>query len=299
MATLVWRKAAGAEQAFLLANPETTIGRDPANTVRLDSAYVSKRHAVVRLTQSGFTIADLGSSNGTRVNGAPITSAPLVDGDLIELGAETLAFRGDEKAPAGEGGSRRRLVMVGGVAFIVVGALFALVLILGGGRQPAQPGPGVKGAGQTPLPEASQPVNPAGGQKPASPASGADPTAFAAEGPEATPSLQSADAGALYDQALAHVRGGRLVEARRLLARAGTLDPANPSIRERLREVEATLEQDIDRRLAAGQQAFKYLRFDDAVTEWEQVVAMTDAADPRHQQAASGIERARARLAQR
>jgi hypothetical protein len=299
VATLIWRTAAGAEQAFVLANAETTIGRDPANLVRLDSAYVSKRHAVVRLTQSGFTVTDLGSSNGTRVNGAPVSSAPLVDGDVLELGAETLTFRADLKAPAREGGSRRRVLMVGGLAFIVIGALFAVLLILGGKRQPAQPEPRLNGAVETPVPEASQPVTPAGEQKPAPPGAATDPTGAVPDGPETAPLPQSADAGVLYDQALAHVRGGRLVEARRLLTRAGTLDPANPSIRERLREVEATLEQDIDRRLAAGQQAFKYLRLEDAVTEWEQVVAMTDAADPRHQQAASGIERARARLAQR
>lgn len=291
MATLVWRKASGGEQVFSIDRPETTIGRDPACGIRVDSAYVSKRHAVIRLTGDGFTIADLGSSNGTRVNGAPVTSTALSDGDLIELGAEKLQFRGAEKSEAASGNARHRLIMVGGGAVIVIcGAVVALTM-LGGGTRGTEPaassGPAGSPRRAEERQERAEPAAPAATEVPPAPGS-----------PEVR-APGDADAGALYDMALAHIRGGRLVEARTLLRRAETLEPGNPSVRERLREVEATLQQVIDRRLAEGQRAFTYLRLDEAIEQWEQVVGMTDSADPRHQQAVAGIERARARLAER
>jgi hypothetical protein len=300
MATLVWRRASGAEQAFSIDGPETTIGRDPVSIVRVDSAYVSKRHAVIRLTARGFTIADLGSSNGTRVNGAPITTAALSDGDTIELGAEKLVFRVEQTTAAVGNDPRRRLVMVGGGATILVGAVAALLLMLRDGRQAREAGSSSSGVGSGATSEqTSPPVNPGSRPQPVVPVPEAGSGAAAVETPDASAPVPDADGGALYDLALAHVRGGRLVEARTLLQRARSLDPANPSVRERLREVEAALQRDVDRRLAEGQRAFTYLRFEDAIGEWEQVVGMTDPGDPRHQQAASGIERARARLAQR
>ena len=108
--------------------------------------------------------------------------------------------------------------------------------------------------------------------------------------------LPSHDPVALYEMALAHVKGDRLVEARRLLQGALRLDPNNGSTQQRLREVEATIQVRADQHMAAGQRAFTYLRFDDAIVEWEQVMSMVPATDPRYQQAAAGVRRARERL---
>jgi hypothetical protein len=297
MATLIWRRPSGSEQTFSIGGVEVTIGRDPSSVVCLDSAYVSKRHAVVRPGGSGFTIADLGSSNGTRVNGAPVTNAPLVDGDVIELGAETLVFRDGAKASPPAGDSRRRLVLIGGLAAVFVVAVLALLVMTGGGGQGSRQEPDRATTGGTAAPVAPSDADPADRRRLSPP--GSEPESTAADTPQAGSSVVSQDAGALYDMALAHIRGGRLVEARGLLQRAGTIEPANPSVRERLREVEAAIQREVERRFAEGQRAFTYLRFDDAIIEWEQVVAMTDAGDARHQQAATGIEQARARLAQR
>ena len=72
---------------------EITIGRDPASTVAFDQQrddLVSRRHAVIRLgrgAQPSCRIADLGSSNGTLVNGARITQEiELLPGDVVQLG---------------------------------------------------------------------------------------------------------------------------------------------------------------------------------------------------------------------
>jgi len=54
---------------------------------------VSRKHAEVRLDETGASVVDLGSTNGTRVNGRRVSSAPLHDGDHIGLGATEMTFR--------------------------------------------------------------------------------------------------------------------------------------------------------------------------------------------------------------
>ncbi len=88
-------KANQAERFPLDGLEEITIGRDPASTIVFDAQRddaVSRHHAVVRVAKHGdepsFLISDLGSRNGTRVNGERITGDyELAPGDAIELGA--------------------------------------------------------------------------------------------------------------------------------------------------------------------------------------------------------------------
>lgn len=61
----------------------------------LDDHEISRRHAVVRQKDDGWELTDLDSKNGTRVNGARVSRAALVDGDVIELGAVYLVFKDD------------------------------------------------------------------------------------------------------------------------------------------------------------------------------------------------------------
>ncbi len=85
--------------AFDLVGSELVIGRDPSVDVVLDSALVSRRHAVLRALGDRHTLTDLGSSNGTAVNGAPLSRSVLLQpGDVIELGGEaSLVYElGDE-----------------------------------------------------------------------------------------------------------------------------------------------------------------------------------------------------------
>jgi DNA-binding SARP family transcriptional activator len=70
-----------------------TIGRLPDRDVVLDDAGVSRLHAEVRRIGSSFRLVDLGSANGTVVNGARIVEHPLMDGDLIRMGDVELTFR--------------------------------------------------------------------------------------------------------------------------------------------------------------------------------------------------------------
>jgi len=70
------------------------IGRDETASVSVDSETVSRRHARLLLTPEGAVLEDLGSKNGTRVNGLNVRgSTALADGDTIQVGALQLVFR--------------------------------------------------------------------------------------------------------------------------------------------------------------------------------------------------------------
>ncbi len=62
------------------------IGKLPSSHLALDHPSVSRMHAVIETTPEGSTIIDLGSTGGTRVNGAPVNKAALADGDEIRIG---------------------------------------------------------------------------------------------------------------------------------------------------------------------------------------------------------------------
>jgi pSer/pThr/pTyr-binding forkhead associated (FHA) protein len=68
------------------------IGRMPECDVPLSDANVSRRHAEVRRQGTGFVVVDLGSTNGTRVNGAQVKERLLNNGDEITVGATKLRF---------------------------------------------------------------------------------------------------------------------------------------------------------------------------------------------------------------
>jgi ABC transport system ATP-binding/permease protein len=70
-----------------------TIGRDSGNNLQLSHPLVSRFHAIARKTASGgFTIEDLGSTNGTFVNGKPVRHAEIFEGDIVHVGPYRFYF---------------------------------------------------------------------------------------------------------------------------------------------------------------------------------------------------------------
>src|SRR5256885_2421216 len=75
-----------------LTKERTTIGRKPHNDIQIDNLAVSGEHAViVTILQDSF-LEDLGSTNGTVVNGQPIKKHFLQNNDIIELGKYKLKY---------------------------------------------------------------------------------------------------------------------------------------------------------------------------------------------------------------
>jgi pSer/pThr/pTyr-binding forkhead associated (FHA) protein len=70
------------------------VGRNPDVRVRLVDSRVSRRHARIESSVDRHRLEDLGSTNGTRVDGVPVTSHLLQDGEVISVGGVELVFRG-------------------------------------------------------------------------------------------------------------------------------------------------------------------------------------------------------------
>src|SRR6195952_2025409 len=83
-----------------LTKERTTIGRRPYNDIVIDNPAVSGEHAVLIAILNDCFIEDLGSTNGTTVNGQPIKKHFLQPNDTVELGKYKLKFLAEAK-PAG------------------------------------------------------------------------------------------------------------------------------------------------------------------------------------------------------
>ena len=68
------------------------VGRLPENDVVLNDPNVSRRHAEFRRTPDGVVVTDLGSTNGTRVNGVLVREQVLASGDEITVGTSAVVF---------------------------------------------------------------------------------------------------------------------------------------------------------------------------------------------------------------
>jgi pSer/pThr/pTyr-binding forkhead associated (FHA) protein len=89
---LVLVREGGAERAFDLNKTSITLGRDLANDIVLGDVRVSRSHARLACGPAGCEIIDLGSSNGTRLNGVPVQRSKLSPGDTIGLGSSQLVY---------------------------------------------------------------------------------------------------------------------------------------------------------------------------------------------------------------
>ncbi|MDT7551168.1 MAG: hypothetical protein QOE84_3562 [Actinomycetota bacterium] len=90
--------AAGIDREVLLPAGTFVIGRDSGADLRLHDATVSPRHLQLEVARDGkkIRLTDLGSLNGTKVDGLAAVMVDLVDGNRIELGATTLLFHRDQ-----------------------------------------------------------------------------------------------------------------------------------------------------------------------------------------------------------
>jgi two-component system cell cycle response regulator len=85
------KTAATIGRMYKLDKPETVLGRSAEAALQIEDDGISRKHAKVSLGPDGkFQLVDLGSTNGTYLNGARTNVAPLSDGDKIQIGTNTV-----------------------------------------------------------------------------------------------------------------------------------------------------------------------------------------------------------------
>ncbi|MHB8277103.1 MAG: FHA domain-containing serine/threonine-protein kinase [Candidatus Humimicrobiaceae bacterium] len=88
-ASLFWEEA---QKAIVIKNEETFIGRGELNNIILKDSHVSRKHSKITVLNGNYIIEDLGSVNGTYVNGEKISMHYLNNGDKIKIGNNFFIF---------------------------------------------------------------------------------------------------------------------------------------------------------------------------------------------------------------
>ena len=83
-----------AGQTMAFDQEQITIGREPDNTLALETDGVSRYHAVITSSGNGWTITDLGSTNGVKINGKASDNAEIKDGDVLTVGEHSFKVSG-------------------------------------------------------------------------------------------------------------------------------------------------------------------------------------------------------------
>ena len=79
-------------QRYLLTGEVTVIGRGSEADIIVDDPGISRRHLEIRVHPDGVVATDLGSTNGTYVEGHQVPAATLVDGNTITIGRTRILF---------------------------------------------------------------------------------------------------------------------------------------------------------------------------------------------------------------
>jgi Protein of unknown function (DUF3662)/FHA domain len=97
----------GDEKYQLEGRGPWSVGRSQENDIVINDPNVSRRHARISRTDNGFVVEDLGSTNGTLLDGAPIDRERIEGGDELTFGQSTARFIRRIDSPGEESGGRR------------------------------------------------------------------------------------------------------------------------------------------------------------------------------------------------
>ncbi|NHN54711.1 FHA domain-containing protein [Calidifontibacter sp. DB0510] len=97
-ALLIAMRGPNAGARFLLDDAEVSTGRHPDSDIFLDDVTVSRRHALFRRGERGYAVQDVGSLNGTYVNGEVTDHRELQTGDEVQVGKFRLVYYGASAA---------------------------------------------------------------------------------------------------------------------------------------------------------------------------------------------------------
>ena len=97
----------GDEKHQLEGRGPWSVGRSQENDIVINDPNVSRRHAKISRADNGFVVEDLGSTNGTLLDGAPIDRERIEGGDELTFGQSTARFIRRIESPGEESGGRR------------------------------------------------------------------------------------------------------------------------------------------------------------------------------------------------
>lgn len=217
-----------AGETYVLSQRETIVGRTDENDVVINHRSISRNHAKVIARDGSFTIIDLASSNGVKVNGEAFGTASLVNGDIVELGHVKLRYvaPGDnyvfDRADIDDVKVDGQGLPLGRISFV----LLLLIAAAGGwyfwqqgGRSGSSQGPTDQGTGLAAA-ATSQAASAVGQPTEAPPQAGAEDLkrALLVEGNQHLEARRWAEAVRVFDRYLSE--DPQHAEARRLRARA-------------------------------------------------------------------------------
>ncbi len=96
---------------FTLSKERTTIGRKPHNDIQIDNLAVSGEHAIIMTILNDSFLEDLGSTNGTLVNGQPVKKHFLQSGDTVEIGKYKLKYMNEAPANMSQADFEKTMVL--------------------------------------------------------------------------------------------------------------------------------------------------------------------------------------------
>jgi hypothetical protein len=120
VAKLVVSRGGAALGSWFIEDERITIGRAEGAGIRLEDSAVSKQHAAIEMVGNDHILQDLGSANGTAVNGARVTRHLLRHGDLIEILGFQLRYV-DHKSVVSTEGERTTIFRAGDVPIAAPG----------------------------------------------------------------------------------------------------------------------------------------------------------------------------------
>lgn len=86
------------QQEITISKSRLTVGRRPSNDIVIDHLTVSGQHAAIDTSSNGSFVLDLGSTNGTMVNGQPVKKHLLQDDDVIDIGKYKLRYQAEHSS---------------------------------------------------------------------------------------------------------------------------------------------------------------------------------------------------------
>jgi pSer/pThr/pTyr-binding forkhead associated (FHA) protein len=98
-AAIVVLSGSAAGNEFAIDGPKVSLGRGPSADLTFDDSAMSREHVVIEFSDGGFRIRDLGSMNGTLVNGEVIQVGDLDHGDRLRIGEHDFQFILEKREP--------------------------------------------------------------------------------------------------------------------------------------------------------------------------------------------------------